>query len=396
MVVNAINDPLLGQLSDRTNTKRWGSRRIIYIKYGSPIWVLTFLLVWFPWSLTNQLVIFLHFVISICLFDTMLTLVILVWMALLPEMTSDLDERNKANFIVGVIGGIIVIPFLLIMGDLNPLSSDYLVLIIIVAVLSTILLLITAHFSEEKPEFQQDKGFSLLKALKETFKSKSFLLYLGFNFCNAFLGSIGLSYLFVYLFVLGEGGVLWYFLIFILVGYGSNFFCIKIRKKWGMRGLIIRFGIIKVSINFLTFFLFILLNDPLIAVVGLGIRTFFGGYGIFNTPLMYLSIDEDELKNGSRREGMFLGVNALIHKPAQSIGPIIATLILNSFGFIQGSDTQPSSAIPGILILMFLIPAIVSLIGLVFMYYYTYNKEKVEEMNVRLGVLHQEKKNRLN
>ncbi|MHA2474507.1 MAG: MFS transporter, partial [Promethearchaeota archaeon] len=41
MVVNAINDPLLGQLSDRTNVKRWGSRRIIYIKYGAPIWVLT-------------------------------------------------------------------------------------------------------------------------------------------------------------------------------------------------------------------------------------------------------------------------------------------------------------------------------------------------------------------
>jgi GPH family glycoside/pentoside/hexuronide:cation symporter len=282
------------------------------------------------------------------------------------------------------------------MGDMNPLSNDYLIFIIIIAIISTILLLITAHFSEEKPEFQKDKGFSLVMALKETFKSKSFLLYLGYNFCNAFLGSIGLSYLFAYLFVLGEGGVLWYFLIFIFVGYGSSFFCIKIRKKWGMRGIILRFGIIKVSVNFFSFLFSVLINEPLIAVVGLGISTFLGGYGIFNTTLMYLSIDEDELKNGSRREGMFLGVNALIHKPAQSIGPIIATLILNTFGFIQGSDTQPPSAIPGILILMFLIPAIVSLIGLVFMYFYTYNKEKVEEMNVRLELLHQEKKNRLN
>ncbi|MHA2433885.1 MAG: MFS transporter, partial [Candidatus Thorarchaeota archaeon] len=32
MTVNALNDPLSGQLSDRTNRERWGSRRLIYIK----------------------------------------------------------------------------------------------------------------------------------------------------------------------------------------------------------------------------------------------------------------------------------------------------------------------------------------------------------------------------
>ena len=37
LIINAINDPLIGQLSDRTNREKWGSRRIIYIKYGGPI-----------------------------------------------------------------------------------------------------------------------------------------------------------------------------------------------------------------------------------------------------------------------------------------------------------------------------------------------------------------------
>jgi len=91
MIVNAINDPLLGQLSDKTNRKKWGSRRKIYIKYGAPIWAATFLLVWWPWTF-NQVTLFIHFVISICAFDTMLTLVILCWMALLPEMTMDIKE----------------------------------------------------------------------------------------------------------------------------------------------------------------------------------------------------------------------------------------------------------------------------------------------------------------
>ncbi|GAG70432.1 unnamed protein product [marine sediment metagenome] len=111
MTVNALNDPLLGQLSDRTNREKWGSRRLIYIKYGAPIWAIAFLLIWFPWSYTDQIIIFIHFTISICLFDTMFTLVVLAWMALLPEMTSNIDERNKANFISLLIGAIAVVPF---------------------------------------------------------------------------------------------------------------------------------------------------------------------------------------------------------------------------------------------------------------------------------------------
>ncbi len=60
MTVNALNDPLLGQLSDRTNREKWGSRRLIYIKYGGPIWGLTFIMLWFPWSYTDQFIMFLH------------------------------------------------------------------------------------------------------------------------------------------------------------------------------------------------------------------------------------------------------------------------------------------------------------------------------------------------
>ncbi|MFX1358592.1 MAG: MFS transporter, partial [Promethearchaeota archaeon] len=62
LVINALNDPLLGQLSDRTNPMKWGSRRKIYIKYGAPIWALAFMLVWIPWSFNNQIIIFLHFI----------------------------------------------------------------------------------------------------------------------------------------------------------------------------------------------------------------------------------------------------------------------------------------------------------------------------------------------
>ena len=249
MIVNALNDPLLGQMSDRTNPKKWGSRRTIYIRYGAPIWAITFMLVWFPWSFTDQMVIFLHYVLSICLFDTFFTLVCLVWLALLPEMTSDLDERNKGNLVATIIGAIFVIPMFIIVADMDPTSSEFIFLMLIIAIISTILLIITSIMCKEKPEFQNDEGLPLIKAVKETIKSKSFLLYMGYIFCNAFNGSIGLSYLFVYMLILGEGGILYYFIIFFFIGYGAQFFFMKMRPKMGMRKLILRFILANVRLS---------------------------------------------------------------------------------------------------------------------------------------------------
>lgn len=401
MTINALNDPFLGQLTDKTNREKWGSRRLIYIKYGGPIWALTFLLVWFPWSFDNQFIIFLHFVISICLFDTMLTLVVLCWMALLPEMTSDIDERNKANFFALLLGAIAVVPVLIILGAMKPTTQIFQFITIIVAIIATVFLLLVAKMCEERPEFQNDEVFPLWRSIKETTKSKSYLLFIGYNFFGVLTGSIGISYLFLYVLILGNNSTVTiiYFLIFVFVGYSSYIVCMNLRPKWGMRRVILRFGLLRIIGAIIIFGLSLTPSlESLIWLLWIGFIwwTFFGGYAVYTTgSLMYLSVDEDEVKFGTRREGMFLGINALFTKPANSLGPILATILLVYFGYIQGSDTQSASALLGIKILFLLVPAMFAALSLLFMYFYPLHGEQLKVMLSKLEELHKEKRGKI-
>jgi Na+/melibiose symporter-like transporter len=110
--------------------------------------------------------------------------------------------------------------------------------------------------------------------------------------------------------------------------------------------------------------------------------------------MQYLAIDEDEVLHGSRREGMFIGVMALLTKPATSLGPIIATFVLTTFGYVQGGAlaVQPESTFLGIKIMWLLIPAIVAALSLIFIYYYPLYGEKLRNMQEKLERLHEEKR----
>ncbi|MHA1937966.1 MAG: MFS transporter [Candidatus Thorarchaeota archaeon] len=399
MTINALNDPLSGQLSDRTDRERWGSRRLVYIKYGGPIWALTFLLVWFPWSLTNQLIIFVHYVVTICAFDTMLTLVLLVWLAVLPEMTMDIDERNKAQFVAGILGTIAVLPIFIMIAGMSPSSEEFRFLMLTFAAISTVFLWLTAHFTEEKPEFQNEQVYSLMDSLKATIKSRTFTVYVGFYFCQNLLGSLGLSYFFVYLLLLerispGLNIILFFFVIYFILGYAGNIAALRLRPKWGMRKIMLRFGSVRVVASLALFAIILIPALEYLIWYGLILTTLAGGYGIFHIPMQYLAIDEDEVLNGSRREGMFIGVMALLTKPATSLGPIIATFVLATFGYIQGGElaVQPESAFLGIKMMWLLIPAIVAAISLIFIYYYPLYGEKLKDMQEELAKLHEEKR----
>lgn len=93
VIWDAINDPLVGLLTDRINT-RWGRRRPFLLLFAIPFG-LSFLLLWWapPWE--SQLALMVTVTLAFMISDTLQTLVIVPFFALTPEITSDYDERTS-------------------------------------------------------------------------------------------------------------------------------------------------------------------------------------------------------------------------------------------------------------------------------------------------------------
>lgn len=89
---DAINDPLVGVLTDRMRS-RWGRRRPFLLLFAIPFG-LGFLLLWWapPWG--SQFVVMAHVTAAFMLSDTLQTLVSVPFFALTPELTPDYDERT--------------------------------------------------------------------------------------------------------------------------------------------------------------------------------------------------------------------------------------------------------------------------------------------------------------
>lgn len=96
---NAVNDPLFGWLQDVA-----GSRRLTVVKLGGCCWAFAFVLVWYPPE--TEWYRGVHFVLTTCLYDAMLTLVEIAHSALLAEITRDDKERAAFNGYSAAFAGI--------------------------------------------------------------------------------------------------------------------------------------------------------------------------------------------------------------------------------------------------------------------------------------------------
>ncbi len=95
LVFDAVSDPLIGMLSDRTRT-RWGRRHPYLYLSAVPLALLYFLL-WNPpdWALASNGWAFAYLTVLLVVFRTVFTCVDIPSNAMVPELTPDYDMRTR-------------------------------------------------------------------------------------------------------------------------------------------------------------------------------------------------------------------------------------------------------------------------------------------------------------
>ncbi len=392
--VNAINDPITGNISDHTDVDKWGSRRLIYIKWFGPLWAIFFFFIWFPWSYDNQIIIFLHFVISICIFDTFLSLIIGLYMSLMSEMSDNMEMRYKLSFYSNIAMAVAGIPVIFAQSIFDISLQAFQIFNGFIAIICIILYIIAVKNLHERPELRLEHKYTIIEAMKDILKSRAFLTRTAYIFFGNIARAMGFSFVFAYILILGSGPFIsfYYLLITMGIGFFSQAICMRMEPKWGMRKTILTFKSLLICSSIVSFFIVLNTNMTAIIWICLAVTSLFSGFGVFDFALLTVAIDEDELKHGSRRESIFQGTSSLIFKPADSIGPIIATYVLLAFGFITGSTVQKATAIIGIKLLLFVVPSIIHAISLIFIYLFPYHGEKYEQLRRDLKELHVKKK----
>ena len=396
---NAINDPIFGFVSDNTRSKN--GRRIPFMRYTAPFLAASFILVWFAPQQATNIWIFIWMLVSMILYDSCYTLIMLVYSALLPELSESDTERNHLQIssslfgMVGMLLGFLIPDFFRPKAGSDPSFLPLQIAMVVVGITCMLLILVTTFNVKERMEFTKvDKPLGLWDQLKATFSSKSFLVLVAQNFMSILVSSLvtgSMYYLADYVMQTPTITLLIYIFVPMLIGIPVTNL---IRKKVGvLRAQQILLVIAGIGLCALTF----------LPLKFIPLSLIFAGFGLAGpqtlTNILFAQVaDEDEVRTGVRREGAFFGVNALITKPAQSIALALAPWILEITHFVTRSSNageivlnQPASAIFGIKLFMGLIPGTAMLLGALILIMFPLQGDHLKKVQEKVLEMHAQK-----
>jgi len=387
---NAVNDPLLGHVSDRTRTKN--GRRKPYILWGTLPLVLVFILVWTPpfHVLTTVVWRMVYFFLVVAVFDTLYTLVILNWSALFPEMFKTQKERTDisavrlAFSIIGNILGVALPPVLYT-------TIGWQMMGVVFGIVGLLSLALSYIGSKEDPTYSEGESLPFGKALIETFKNKSFVIYV----LAAFFLQI--------IFVLVQGAIPFYCKYVLQIPEGIQvsltlgvifISAMVFAAPWTR--LINVHGSKKIFMAAVALFALALIPYWFIrGLTGGLIAGIFLGVGL--SALMILLevmisdvIDEDELKTGTRREGMYYGINGFVVRLAIAIESLLLNFILKLSGYdaTLAVGAQPGSALIGIKSLITVAPLAACVVVFLIISRYPLYGERLETLKKQMQERH--------
>ncbi|MHA1896809.1 MAG: MFS transporter [Promethearchaeota archaeon] len=400
-VWNAVNDPLLGIIEDRTRSKL--GRRVPYLRYGSIIYGLAFILIWFPIPSNNQWVLFFNFLLMLALFDTLYSMIGLITYSLPAEMALTAKERGNIAIVATVIGGIgyagsFIIPTVLLVGDKSTaLDPRFKPIMILIGIGSAAVIYLSSYYIKENKWAQKEEPLGFWQSILVSLKNKPFLIFEVAVFATLIGQTIlmtGITYIFQYILVIKKPTDALFIAPAAVILAISILYFQKRLSDWGARKLAVVGSIIQAF----GFILMLPLGSSF-TTAAIPLTFIAIGYGLQILTQQNIfgdSIDYDELKTKKRRETTYSGMSALFTKPAISIANWLFFTIIGKYTYFTGtynSFGQPVyEYLPIGILIAFAIPSFISyLISALFYYFFPLDGHDWKLKKAELHERHQQK-----
>jgi GPH family glycoside/pentoside/hexuronide:cation symporter len=395
---DAVNDPLVGMLSDRTNT-RWG-RRYPWIFLTAVPFGLTYAMIWIVPGFEREWMSFWYYVGITAVFQMFFTTTNLPYSTLTAEMTQDYDERTSLTsfrLAFSIIGGllILIVARETFIRVADP-AQQYLILGIIGGIVSVVTIYwcifgtygymeqrakATGHFLGSAEDELQE---SFLDQLKVVVRNRPFLFVTGIYLFSWLALQITAAVIPFYgKYWMGiEGSTL--ALIVQGVAVIMMFVCAALSNRIGKKNLYFLGSGIWILVQVALFFL-----QPgqtgilfgLCAIAGFGVATAY----VVPWSILPDVIELDELNTGRRREGTFYAFMTLLQKIGLALGIYLVGLALEVSGFDNELVQQSDSALTAIRFFAGPVPLVLLICGMILVYFYPLTREMHAEIMLKLA-----------
>ena len=391
-VWNALNDPIFGYMSDK-RSKEKGGRRLFFMRLSGPIFVAGFLMFWIAFPSFSQASFFVFLLVALFIFDTGLTIYGLNLSAILTGQTTSTTERTRISVIASVIAFVpvglgAILPNLVLTSSMAIIYMRF--IFIGMAVLAGVFMIAgSMKLREITLESKDIEPLPVLPAIKETFKSKAFMLFVIINFMFTAISTNVVGVMPLYFKYIAQLDQIQILLISIPLGVLQipfYFLYGYLQRKIGLRNsTFIIIGVMLIGLLGLYFKTHIVIMALSYSLSVLMISFWF----IIVNPLIGDIADEDEMKTGRRREGMFFGINALITKPASSLITFLFTIIISRFGYDSDLAVQTVQAQYGIRLGLSILSIAFLALTIAPLIWYPLHGRKLKEIKQELQMKHE-------
>lgn len=402
---DAINDPIMGTLVDKTRT-RWGKLRPYLLAVPVPLALTTVLLFSGPllvgdYASTDYRKV-IYMIITYFAWEFMYTIGDVPFWGMSTAISPNPADRTKAissaRFISNIVGGIpgILIPIMidLVSGGVigSGLRTVFCIYSIITGCLGMGLFSLAGLFIKERV-VQSDEQPSVLESLKSMFANKPLRILILKDLLSSLGGIAGVFSTYYFVDVLGSAsislvtgipGTIVNFVSYLFIPFFKRFFdnkqLIIVSKLVPTAGVVLKFLVGIGSKRYAKMGVMV----PMLMLEGVINSVFSGVNNVVPMEMIGETVDYAEWTTGQRTEGISFSAITFLGKFSGAMSRALGTFLIPLIGYKTSNTTsfvaQTEATKRNIFLMNSIVPALLGLIGLIPMLKYDLVGEKRERM----------------